>query len=114
MVIMEMEMIEDQGPEVKKTKILIVMTDDNVDGHCYDDGEVIEDQGLEDKNTNCGDRDYCKLAEKKHVFDNGEDAADDKNNLVSQGLQRGQTRELEAERGSRQEFLQVVNSQRDR
>ena len=44
----------------------------------------------------------------------GSGDADDDNNIVSQGLQRGQTRELEAERGSRQEFLQVVNSQRDR
>ena len=33
--------------------------DDNDDGHCYDD-EVIEDQGLEDKNTDCGDRDDCE------------------------------------------------------
>ena len=49
-VIMVMEMIEDQGTEVKTTKILIMVTDDNVDGHCYD-GEVIED-------TDCGDGDY--------------------------------------------------------
>ena len=47
-------------------------------------------------------------------YDGSGDADDDKNNLVSQGLQRGQTRESEAEKGSRQEFLQVVNSQRDR
>ena len=52
--------------------------------------EMIEDQGTEVKTTKI------------------------KNNLVSQGLQRGRTRELGAERGSRQEFLQVVNSQRDR
>ena len=57
--IMVMEMIEDQGTEVKTTKILIMVTDDNADGHCYD-GEVIEDQGLEDKNTECGDFDYCE------------------------------------------------------
>ena len=49
----------------------------------------------------------------KNVDDYG-DHSDDKNSLVSQGLQRGQTRESEAEKGSRQEFLQVVNSQRDR
>ena len=58
--------------------------------HGYHGNEMIEDQGTEVKTTKI------------------------KNNLVSQGLQRGQTRELGAERGSRQEFLQVVNSQRDR
>ena len=58
-VIIVMEMIEDQGTEVKTTKILIVMTDDNVDCNCYD-GEVIEDQGLEDKNIDCVDCDYCE------------------------------------------------------
>ena len=45
-------------------------------------------------------------------YDGSGDADDD--NIVSQDLQRGRTRESEAERGSRQEFLQVVNSQRDR
>ena len=91
-VIIVMDMIEDQGREVMT--MMIVM--------CVNLArtvrvfiviivmDMIEDQGTEVKTTKI------------------------KNNLVSQGLQRGQTRESEAERGSRQEFLQVVNSQRDR
>ena len=87
-----MPWIEDQGREVMTMMIVMCVNLARTMRVFIDimEMEMIEDQGTEVKTTKI------------------------KNNLVSQGLQRGQTRELEAERGSRQEFLQVVNSQRDR